>query len=73
MQVSTLSAHLGLGSELGDWYRDATFVTYGHLLIALSLRTDDRLRSCTTTGYILSKTSLPDRLKQSTKLDDEHT
>ena len=26
MQVSTLSARLGLGSELVDWYRDATSV-----------------------------------------------
>ena len=33
MQVSTLNAQLGLGSELLDWYRDATFVPYGHLLI----------------------------------------
>ena len=41
MQVSTLSAHMGLGSELVDWYRDATSVPYGHLLIDLSPRTDD--------------------------------
>ena len=33
MQVSTLSAELGLGSELVDSYRDATSVRYGHLLI----------------------------------------
>ena len=52
MQLSTLSAHLGLGSELVDWYRDATSVPYGHLLIDLSPRTDDRLRYCTDTGYI---------------------
>ena len=44
MQVSTLSAQLGLGSELVDWYQDATSVPYGHLLIDLSPRTDDRLR-----------------------------
>ena len=36
MQVSTLSAQLGLGSELVDWYRDATSVPYGHLLVDLS-------------------------------------
>ena len=40
MQVSTLSAQLGLGSELVDWYRDATSVLYGHLLIDLLPRTD---------------------------------
>ena len=43
MQVSTLSAQLGLGLELVDWYREATSVPYGHLLIDLSPRTDDRL------------------------------
>ena len=38
MQVSTLSAHFGLGSELVDWYRDATSVPYGHLLVATHRR-----------------------------------
>ena len=41
MQVSTLSAQLGLGSELVDWCRDATSVPYGHLLIDLSPRRHD--------------------------------
>ena len=49
MQVTTLSTQLGLGSELVDWYRDATSVPFGHLLIDLSPRTDDRLRYCTNT------------------------
>ena len=35
MQVTTLSTQLGLGSELVDWYRDATSVPFGHLLIDL--------------------------------------
>ena len=52
MQVNTLSAQLGLGSELDDSYRDATSVPYGHLLIDLSPRTDDRLCFCTNTGSI---------------------
>ena len=47
MQVTTLSTQLGLGSELVDWYRDPTSVAFGHLLIDLSPRTDDRLRYCT--------------------------
>ena len=47
MQVTTLSTQLGLGSELVDWYRDATSVPFGHLLIDLSPRTDNRLRYCT--------------------------
>ena len=72
MQVSTLSAQLGLGSELVDWYKDATSVPYGHLLIELSPGTDERLRYCTTTGFILAKFYVPEWLKQSTILDDEH-
>ena len=47
MQISTLSAQLGLGSKLVDWYRDATSVNYRHLLIKLSPRSDDRLSHCT--------------------------
>ena len=73
MQVSTLSAQLGLGSELVDWHWDATSVSYGPLLIDSSPRTDDRLRYCTNTGSIPSNFYIPDRLKQSKLLDYEHT
>ena len=52
MQVTTLSTQLGLGWKLCDWYPDATSVPFGHLLIDLSPRTDDRLRYCTNTGSI---------------------
>ena len=38
MQVTTLSTQLGLGSELVDWYPDATSVPFGQLLIDLSPR-----------------------------------
>ena len=62
MQVTTLSTQLGLGSELVDWYQDATSIPFGHLLIYLSPRTDDRLRYCTNTGSIPSKFYIPDRL-----------
>ena len=55
MQVTTLGAQLDLGSELVDWYRDATSVPFGHLLIDLSPRTDDRLRFCTNIGCVPSK------------------
>ena len=41
MQVTTLSTQLGLGSELVDWYRDATFVPFGHLLICRRGQTID--------------------------------
>ena len=73
MQVATLSTQLGLGSDLVDWYRDATSVPFGHLLIDLSPRTDDRLRYCTNTGSVPSKFYIPERLKQSKFLDDEDT
>ena len=73
MQVTTLSPQLGLGSELVDWYRDATSVPFGHLLIELSPRTDDRLRYCTNSGSVPSKFFIPERLKDLRTLDDQHT
>ena len=73
MQVTTLSTQLGLGSELVDCYRDAMSVPFGHLLIDLSPRTEDRLRYCTNSGSVPSKFYIPDRLKHSRTLDDEHT
>ena len=72
MQVTTLSTQLGLGSELVDWYQDATSVPFGHLLIGLSPRTDDSLRYCTNSGSVPSKIYLPERLKHLRTLDDEH-
>ena len=73
MQVTTLSTQLGLGSELVDWYRDATCVPIGHLLIDLSTRTEDRLRYCRNSGSVPSKFYIPERLKHLSTLDDEHT
>ena len=52
MQVTTLSTQLRLGSELVDWYRDATSVPFGYFLIGLSPRTDDRLGYCTNSGSV---------------------
>ena len=73
MQINTLSIQLGLGSSLVDWYRDATSVPFGHLLINLSPRTDDRLRYCTNSGKNSSKFYVPESLKHLTALADEHT
>ena len=73
MQVSTFSSQLGLRSKLDDWYRDATSVPYGHLLIDLSPRTDDRLRYCTNTECIPLKMFILLQPKQTIHLDDEHT
>ena len=42
MQVTTFGAQLGFGSELVGWYRDATSVLFGQLLIDLPPRTDYR-------------------------------
>ena len=72
-QVVTLSVQLGLGLALVDWYRDATSVPFGLLLIHLSPRTDDRLRYRTISGNIPSKFYVPDNLKPLKCLDDEHT
>ena len=73
MQVTTLSTQLGLGSELVDWYQDATSVPFGDLLVHSSPRTDDRLRYCTNSGSVPSKFYFPERLKHLWTLDDEHT
>ena len=71
MQVTTLSTQLGLGSELVDLHRDATSVPFGHLLIDLSPRPDDRLRYRTNSGSVPSKLYMTQRLKQLRTLDDE--
>ena len=73
MQVTTLSTQLGLGSELVDWYRDATSAPYGHLSIGFSPRTDGRLRFCTNSGSLPSKFYILERLKHLRTLDDENT
>ena len=71
MQITTLNAHVGLRSELVDWYRDALFFRYGHLLTELSTRTDNQIRYCANIGYFPSRIYFPDRLK--ILKSDEHT
>ena len=73
MQITTVSTQLGLGSELVDWYRDATTVPFGRLLIELSPRTDDRLRHCTYSCSVPSKIYITECLKPLRTWDDEHT
>ena len=73
MQVITLNTQLGFSSELVNWYQVATSVPFGHSLIDLSPRTDDRLRFCTNSGSVPSKFYIPERLKHLRTLDDEHT
>ena len=73
-QVATLSIQLGFGSTLVDWYRDATSVSFGHLLIDLSPQTDDRLSTAQMAYWKISiRFYVPDNLKHLKNLDDEHT
>ena len=48
LQINTLCQQLGLGSQMKEWYQDATSTPYGHLLIDLTPKTVDSLRYCTT-------------------------
>ena len=64
---------VGLESKLVDWYRDATSVSHGHLLIDLLPRPDKRLRYCTKTGSSLLNLYIPECLKHLESLEDEHT
>ena len=73
MQVTILSAQLGLDSELVEWYRDATSVAFGLLLIDFSPRTDDRLRFCTNSGSVPPDFYTHERLNHLRTLDDEYT
>ena len=59
LQINTLGTQLGLGSQLKEWYQDATSVPYGHLLIDLSPKTVDSLRYCTNSGSAPTKFYLP--------------
>ena len=54
MQISALSGQLGLGSQLVDMVRDATYVHCGHLLMDLLPPTDDRVRFWSNNGIIPS-------------------
>ena len=50
LQVGRLNLQLGLGLSLLDWYKDPTSFPFGHLIIDLSPRTDDRLRYCSNSA-----------------------
>ena len=73
MEVTRLDTQLGLDSELVGWSRDATSVPFGHLLIGLSPRTDNRVRFCTNSGSTPSYFCIAQRLKHLSTLEDEHT
>ena len=70
LQINTLGTQLGLGSQLKEWYQDATSVLYGHLLIGLpqkQLTLFDIEQTAPTKFY------LPKHSQGITFLDDERT
>ena len=73
MQVSNLSAQLGLGLELVKWNRDATSLHYGLLVTDSAQRKDDQPGYCTITAFIPSKKYISERLNHSKFLNNEHT
>ena len=70
MQFSTPSAQLELRSELFDWYRDATSVPYGKILIDLTHRQSITLLYKNRIHSL--KIYITDRLKRSKILDVEN-
>ena len=71
MQVSTLTAQLGCGLALVDWFKDATSVRHDHLLTNSLPRTDNRIRNFINSGSIPSNLSIQERSKLLDFLDDE--
>lgn len=70
-QISILSNQLGLGSELVDWYKSATEIPFGHLMIDLCPRTLDVLRF--SSGFNPTIFYLPQSKARITIVDDEYT
>ena len=73
MQVNTISAQLGLGSQIAEWYRQATSLPYGQSLIDLSPRIAGWLRNSTNNGSISSICFIPELLKLLKSRSDEYT
>ena len=72
LQINTLSQQLGLGSQLKEWYQDATSVPYVHLLIDLTPKKFDLLSYCSKNGSVPTKFHLPAGIE--TKfLDNEYS
>ena len=72
LQINALSQQLRLGSQLKEWYQDASSTPSGHLIVDLTPKTVVSLRYCTNSGSVPSKFYLSAGTE--TKfLDDEHT
>lgn len=72
-QIKKLGEQLGKGSNLVLWYNDATSKPFGHLLIDIHPRTNDKLRYCTDCGTFPSKFYLESSQARITVLEDDHT
>lgn len=72
-QISKFGQQLGLEKHFVEWYRTATSKPFGHLLIDLSPRTNDRLRFCTNCATRPTKFFLPPSQSRITKINDAYT
>ena len=70
-QIAKLSQQLGLGSELVEWYKNATQLPFSHLMIDLCPRTLDVLRY--SSEFNPTVFYLPNSKARITIIDDEHT
>ena len=71
LQINILSQHLGLRSQLKEWYQDATSVPCGYLFNDLTPKTVDSLRYCSNGGSV--PTIFFTRGNRDKLLDDEYT
>jgi hypothetical protein len=72
-QIAKFGQQLGVWKNFVQWYKDATSKPFGHLLIDLSLRTNDKLRYCTDVGTFPTKFYLPTSQARISILDDDIT
>ncbi len=72
-QISRLGNQLGLGKQFNEWYKDAVSKPFGHLMVDLHPRTDDKLRFCTNCGSFPTQFYLPKSQARITEINDEHT
>ena len=71
LQIKTISQQLRRGSQLKEWYQDATSIPYGHLLIDLTPKKVDSLRYCSNNESFPTNFYLPAR-KETKFLNDEY-
>ena len=72
-QVQKLGQQLGFGNHFTKWYQDATSIPFGHLLIDLSPRTNDKLRFSTNIGSFPTKFYLPPSQARVSEIEDDNS